>query len=64
MITIQHLEVRFDVEGGEEEQLFVTLFNKYIDEWSRRQEGQRRVRETMNRSRNLGDRGPDAGKGW
>jgi hypothetical protein len=63
MVTIQHLEVQFDVQGGQEEQLFVTFFNKYIDEWMRRQEGQRRVRETMARSRGLGDRSPDAGKG-
>ena len=35
MVTIQHLEVRFDVEGDEDEQVFVTYFNKYIDHWSR-----------------------------
>ncbi|WP_419694214.1 putative phage tail protein [Mesorhizobium muleiense] len=63
MVTIQHLEVQFDVEGGEEEQLFVTLFNKYIEEWSRRQEAQRRVRDTMTRTRDLGDRDHEPGRG-
>lgn len=58
MVTINHLEVQFDVEGGEEERMFVEYFNKYIDEWSRRREAQTRVRETMDRSRDLGDRPP------
>jgi hypothetical protein len=55
MVTIQHLEVQFDVEGGEEEQLFVSMFNKYIDEWARRQEARRRVSDSMSRNRDLGD---------
>ena len=55
MVTIQHLEVQFDVEGGEEEQLFVSMFNKYIDEWARRQDARRRVNDSMSRNRDLGD---------
>lgn len=55
MVTIQHLEVQFDVEGGEEEQLFVTMFNKYIEDWARRQDERRRVRDGMSRVRDLGD---------
>lgn len=61
MVTIQHLEVQFDVEGGDEERLFVELFNKYIDEWSRRRDAQARIRDTMSRNRDLGDRAPGAG---
>ena len=56
MITIQHLEVQFDVEGGEEEQLFVAYFNKYIEAWSRRRDGQRQIADAMGRNRSLGDR--------
>ena len=56
MVTINHLEVQFDVEGGDEERLFVEYFNKYIGEWERRRETQARIRETMDRNRDLGDR--------
>jgi hypothetical protein len=58
MVTINHLEVQFDVEGGEEERMFVEYFNKYIDAWSRRRDAQGRIREVMDRSRDLGDRPP------
>ena len=34
-VTIQHLEIRFDVDGGEEEASFVRLFQKYIGVHSR-----------------------------
>ena len=61
MVTIQHLEVQFDVEAGEEEQLFVSMFNKYIDEWARRQDARRRVNDSMSRNRDLGD--GDKGRG-
>jgi hypothetical protein len=57
MVTINHLEVQFDVEGGDEERLFVEYFNKYIGEWSQRRDAQGRIRETMDRNRDLGDRG-------
>ena len=56
MVTINHLEVQFDVEGADEERLFVEYFNKYIGEWSQRREAQRRISETMDRNRDLGDR--------
>jgi hypothetical protein len=56
MVTINHLEVQFDVEGTDEERLFVEYFNKYIGEWSQRRDAQKRIRDTMDRNRNLGDR--------
>ena len=56
MITIQHLEVQFDVQGSEEEQLFATMFNKYIDDWSRRKDSRRQIADSMRRNRELGDR--------
>ena len=58
MITINHLDVRFDVEGDDDEQLFIRYFNKYIDEWSRAQAERQRIRGAMMRDRRLGDRPP------
>jgi hypothetical protein len=57
MITIRHLEVQFDVEGTDEERLFVEYFNKYIGQWSQRRDAQKHIRDTMDRNRDLGDRG-------
>lgn len=34
MITIQNVEVRFDVEGDEDKQRFAQLFNEFIEQWS------------------------------
>ncbi|MDJ0653689.1 MAG: hypothetical protein QNJ40_06035 [Xanthomonadales bacterium] len=56
MVTIQNLEVQFDVEGSDEEQMFLEMFNRYIDEWNRRREDQAQVRKAMMRDRGLGDR--------
>ena len=58
MVTIQRLEVHFDVEGNEEEQVFVQMFNKCIGEWERRRTEERRIQKSMTRSRLLGDRTP------
>jgi hypothetical protein len=57
MVTISNLVVQFDVQGGQEEQLFVAYFNKYIEEWSRRREAQGRINQIMERNRDLGDQG-------
>jgi hypothetical protein len=35
MVTIQNLEVSFDVTGEGDEAVFVKLFDKYIKRWSR-----------------------------
>ena len=56
MVTIQHLEVRFDVQGDDDEQLFIEYFNKYIERWSQQKEAQRKIRNGMHRDRQLGDR--------
>jgi len=45
MVTIQHLEVLLEVDGGEEEAAFARLFDKYIRRWNRAMEDERaRVR--------------------
>jgi hypothetical protein len=56
-VTIQHLEVRFDVEAGEEEASFVRLFQKYIRAFSRLQREQDETAEAAELDRALGDRG-------
>jgi hypothetical protein len=45
------------VEGDSDERMFAELFEKYILEWSRRQEEQRQLGRRMHRDRLLGDRG-------
>jgi hypothetical protein len=59
MVTIHNLEVRFDVEGADQEQVFLELFNRAMAEWCRRKETEAHVRRTVDASRNLGDQ-PDA----
>ncbi len=34
MITIQNLEIRFDVEGDDDRQAFAKLFNEFIKKWA------------------------------
>jgi hypothetical protein len=54
-VTIQHLEIRFDVDGGEEEAAFVRLFQKYIGIHTRRQRERDEADEAAERDRALGD---------
>jgi hypothetical protein len=56
MVTIQNLEVRFDVEGQGDEKAFADLFNRYINEWSRRHGEQQRLQRRIQKDRLLGDR--------
>ena len=37
MVTIQHLEVQFDVAGDSEEKTFGRLFQQYMRQWNRLQ---------------------------
>jgi hypothetical protein len=61
MVTINNLEVRFDVEGEGDEATFVRLFEKYIKQWARKQ-AEAEARERWNkRERSLGDRGEEHG---
>lgn len=55
MVTINNLEVHFDVEGEGDEAVFAKLFEKYIRKWSRMQaEAQARQRQADS-ERSLGD---------
>ena len=62
MITIQHLEVHFDVEGAEEDVAFARLFKKYISRWSRAEAEQRANQQRAEQERALGDR--PVGEKW
>jgi hypothetical protein len=58
MITIQSLEVRFDVEGSDEE-VFARLFEKFIRSWSELDDERRALERQGECERQLGDR-PEA----
>jgi hypothetical protein len=55
-VTIQHLEVRFDVEANEEEAAFARLFQKYINVFARVQRERDEAAEASECDRALGDR--------
>jgi hypothetical protein len=55
-VTIQHLEVRFDVDAGEEEASFVRLFQKHITVFARLQREQEERAEAAECDAALGDR--------
>jgi hypothetical protein len=45
MLTIHHLEVRFDVAAGSDEEVFAHLFERHIAAWQRlASEAERRSR--------------------
>lgn len=56
-MTIQNLEVRFDVEGEGDEATFARLFGKYVRVWQRQQAEQETRHRMAERERALGDRG-------
>lgn len=55
-VTIQHLEVRFDVDAGEEDAAFVRLFQKYVVPYQRVQREQEEEDFASELDRALGDR--------
>lgn len=61
MVTIENLEVRFDVEGEGDEAVFARLFGEYIKRWQRLESEQRNRRRAAEQDRALGDR--PAGEG-
>jgi hypothetical protein len=55
-VTIQHFELRLDVDAGEEELAFARLFEKFYSAASRRQREQQEADEATERDSALGDR--------
>jgi hypothetical protein len=60
MVTIQSMEVRFEVEGDGDEQAFARLFERHIRSWASHEHA-RKLREKRNKTeRSLGDGAGDA----
>ena len=57
MVTIQNVDVRFDVEGESDESVFARLFEKHMKVWRRLEEELRERRRMAEEERSLGGRG-------
>lgn len=57
MITIEHLEVQFDVAGDDDEAVFARYFGRYINQWARAQQQQMELKERLSKDQRLGDDG-------
>jgi hypothetical protein len=57
MVTIQSMEVRFDIEGEGDEQVFARMFKQHIERWARQQQDRARREKDARNERALGDRG-------
>jgi hypothetical protein len=62
MLTIHNLEVRFDVEAGDEDTAFGRLFAEHINRWSQRHEAERSRLAELQDERALGDQ--DGEQAW
>ncbi len=55
MVRIQHVDVRFDVEGEGDEAVFARLFEKHMKVWRRLEDEQQQRRRMAEEERTLGD---------
>ena len=60
MVTIQNLEVQFDVEGDGDEAVFAKLFEQHIRRYSRAEQSQRDRERRIEIECRLGDTVKDA----
>ena len=56
MVTIQNVEVRFDVEGEGDEAVFSRLFEKHMKMWRRLEDEAQQRKKMADAERRLGDR--------
>ena len=56
MVSINNLEVRFDVEGEGDDAAFSKLFEKYVRQWSSQQEEVNEREQRGREERAVGDR--------
>jgi hypothetical protein len=61
MVTIEHLEVEFEVDG-DDAAVFERLFRQHIEQWQRRQDTRRDDDERLARSRAIGGRRDEEGR--
>ncbi|MCC2658950.1 MAG: hypothetical protein K0Q76_4058 [Panacagrimonas sp.] len=57
MITIEHLEVQFDVAGEGDEQVFARYFARYINQWQRIERQEELQKQRLRRDQRIGDDG-------
>jgi hypothetical protein len=59
MVTIEHLEVQFDVaaDGDGDEAVFARYFSRYIKQWACAQKQQMELQERLRNDQRLGDDG-------
>lgn len=55
MITIQNLEVQFDVEGDDDREAFARLFREFMRRWAAEAAAERRRELELRRERSLGE---------
>lgn len=62
MLTINDLQVHFDVDGEGDAATFGRMFADHIGRWSQAREAERCRRRDMERERSLGDRDTASGE--
>lgn len=55
MVTIENLEVQFDVTGDGDEKVFARYFARYIAAWSQGREQEHQLQRRLRRDQMLGD---------
>lgn len=55
MVTIENLEVRFDVDGEGDEAVFARLFERHMRRWHEAQQQQRQREHRLEQDSRLGD---------
>lgn len=55
MVTIENLEVQFDVDGEGDEAVFARLFERHMRRWHEAEERQRQQQRRLDRDNRLGD---------
>lgn len=61
-VTIQNLDVQFDVEGEGDEETFARLFARHARQWEREREESKRRERRSEAERSLGDRPAGGGR--
>lgn len=55
MVTIENLEVQFDITDDGDEKVFARYFSRFINEWAQHQEQDQMLQRRLRRDQMLGD---------
>jgi hypothetical protein len=55
MVTIENLEVQFDVTGEGDEKVFARYFARFIEEWSQNREQEQMLQRRLRQDQMIGD---------